>query len=74
MMPLTVLSVGEEGIVSRIGGSDEARKHLEDLGFTPGTKVRIISAPGRGNLIVSCLDTRLALTSQMAAKIYVNAC
>jgi ferrous iron transport protein A len=71
MMPLTLLKPGEEGMVVRIQG-EEARKHLEDLGFTSGTPVRVISSPGRGNLIVSCKDARLAITAQMAAKILVT--
>ena len=33
MMPLTLTDVGQEQIVRRIGGNDEVRRHLENLGF-----------------------------------------
>ena len=36
MMPLALANVGEENLILRVGGSPELRKHLEDLGFTPG--------------------------------------
>ena len=43
MMPISVLSVGEESVIKRIGGSPEVRQHLEDLGFVVGVKVSIVS-------------------------------
>ena len=33
MMPLMLADVGEENIIKRIGGSQEMKKHLEDMGF-----------------------------------------
>lgn len=71
-MPLTFSSSGDEVMVARIGGSEEIRKHLEDLGFVVGERVRIISNSGDGNIIVNLKDSRLAITSEMAAKIQVS--
>ncbi len=36
VMPLTMLSSGEGAAIKRIGGRDEAKRFLENLGFTVG--------------------------------------
>lgn len=46
MMPLTLANVGEEYVVRKVGGLPETKKHLENLGFTPGGNVKIISTIG----------------------------
>ena len=51
MMPLTLADVGKEQIIHRIGGNDEVRRHLENLGFVAGGEVTLISSMG-GNVIV----------------------
>lgn len=33
MMPLTLAEVGEENIIKKIGGRQEVRSHLENLGL-----------------------------------------
>ena len=33
MMPLLFASVGENNIIRKVGGNQETKKHLEDLGF-----------------------------------------
>ena len=58
-------------MVSKIGGSDEMKQHLEDLGFVVGARVRVISQSGNGNVIVNLKESRLAITDQMAAKVQV---
>ena len=60
MMPLALADIGEENTVKRIGGSAEVKKHLEDLGFSVGSTVTVISSIN-GNLIVNVKETRLAL-------------
>lgn len=72
MLPLTLVSEGDHAFVIRIGGDEAARKHLTDLGFVPGTEVRIVSSPGNGNVIVKVRDAKLAITSEMAGKIMVE--
>ncbi|MBQ5431099.1 MAG: ferrous iron transport protein A [Lachnospiraceae bacterium] len=72
MMPLSFSNAGDDVMITRIGGSMEAKKHLEDLGFVVGEHVRVISATGNGNVIVNVKDARLAITDQMAAKIMVQ--
>ena len=70
MMPLVFAPVGEENIIRKVGGSQELKKHLEDLGFVAGATVMIVSEIG-GNLIVSVKDTRIAISREMAGKIMV---
>ena len=70
MMPLTYLNPGEENIIKKVGGKAEVRAHLENLGFVPGSMVKIISAIG-GNVIVNVKETRVAVSKEMAAKIFV---
>ena len=60
MMPLALANVGEENLILRVGGSPELRKHLEDLGFTPG-----------GNIIVKIKESRVAISEEMARKIMI---
>lgn len=69
-MPLCFASPGEEQIVKKVGGSPEIRKHLEDLGFTVGATVTVISALGE-NVIVRIKDSRLAINADMAKRIMI---
>ena len=67
MMPLVLANIGEARIVRRIGGSPETKRHLEDLGFTVGGEVSIVSSLG-GNVIVK---SRVAVSDELARKIMV---
>ena len=71
MIPLTMMKTGDKVVVARIGGNEEVKKHLEDLGFVVGTKIEIISAHD-GDVIVKVRDSKLAITREMAAKIFVK--
>ena len=68
MMPLTLMSPGEDAIIQRIGGKPEVRQHLENLGFVVGGNVSVINTIG-GNLIVK--EARVAISREMAQKIMV---
>lgn len=70
MMPLTFAGLDEENIVRKVGGKPETRRHLENLGFVAGARVRIVSEIG-GNLIVSVKDARVAINREMAGKIFI---
>lgn len=69
-MPLTLLQAGQSSIITRIGGNPQTRQFLEGLGFVVGAPITVISAQG-GNVIVSIKDTRVAVSKQMANKIFV---
>lgn len=70
MMPLTLAEVGEETIIKKIGGKQEVKAHLENLGFVVGGAVRIISTIG-GNVIVNVKESRIAISKEMAQKIMI---
>lgn len=70
MMPLTLAAVGEENTIKRVAGKPEVKKHLENLGFVAGGDVQIINAIGE-NIIVKVKESRVAISAEMAQKIYV---
>ena len=70
MMPLTLANVGEEQIIHHVGGNDEVRRRLENLGFVEGGEVTLISSLG-GNVIVKVKESRVAISEEMARKIMV---
>lgn len=70
MMPLTLMSPGEDANIQRIGGKPEVRQHLENLGFVVGGNVSVINTIG-GNLIVNVKEARVAISREMAQKIMV---
>ncbi len=69
-MPLTIANVGETVRVEKIGGRDETKRFLTNLGFTEGAEVTIISEVD-GNMIVKIRDARVAINTEMAKKIMV---
>ncbi len=70
MMPLTMLNAGQTDTIKRVGGKEETRRFLENLGFVAGGAVTVVSDTG-GNLIVNVKDSRVALGKDMANKIIV---
>lgn len=70
MMPLTLADIGEDNTVKRIGAKPEVRRHLENLGFVVGSSVTIINTLG-DNVIVRVKEARVAISAEMAQKIYV---
>lgn len=70
MMPLIFANPGEENIIKKVGGSQDVKQHLADLGFVPGGVVSIVSEIG-GNLIVNIKNSRIAVSREMAGKIMV---
>lgn len=70
MIPLTLANVGEENIIKKIGGKQEVKAHLENLGFVVGGAVRVINTIG-GNVIVNVKESRIAISKEMAQKIMI---
>ena len=69
-MPLTMAKEGEVASIKRVGGKDEVRRHLENMGFVPGTDVTVGSI-NNGNVIVNVKDARVAISREMANKIMI---
>lgn len=70
MMPLSMLQTGEPGTIKRVGGKEETRRFLENLGFVAGGTVTVVSVTD-GNMIVNVKDSRVAIGKDMANKIMV---
>ena len=69
-MPLTMAAKGETHYIKKVGGKEETRRFLENLGFTAGSAVSVISEIS-GNVIVSIKDSRVAISREMANKIMI---
>lgn len=69
-MPLSMLRPGESNSIKRVGGKEEVKRFLENLGFVPGGVVTVVSETG-GNIIVNIKDSRVAIGRDMANKIMV---
>ena len=70
MIPLIVAEPGKPQVIKRIGGKEETRRFLENLGFVVGGVVTVVNQIG-GNVIVNVKDSRVALDKNMASKIMV---
>lgn len=69
-MPLSMVRAGEPNIIRKVGGREETRRFLENLGFVTGGTVTVVSETG-GNMIVNIKDSRVAIGKDMANKIMV---
>ena len=69
-MPVSMVKKGEANIIKRVGGKEEVRKFLGNIGFVVGAAVTVISEI-KGNMIVEVKDSRVAIGKDMANKIMV---
>ncbi len=69
-MPLVLAPSDRELTVIRILVDDKTKKHLESLGITIQSKIRILLQTG-GSTICLVKDGRLALDKNIATKIFV---
>lgn len=69
-MPLTMATMGEVNKIVKVGGNEETRRFLENLGFVAGTEITVVSSIG-GNLIVNVKDSRIAVNEDMARHIVI---
>ena len=73
MMPLTMVEAGAGMSVKKVGGREETRLFLANLGFVPGSRVTIVTElGGGGDVIVNVKESRVAISREMAAKIMVQ--
>lgn len=70
MMPLSMVKPGETNTIKKVGGKEETRKFLENLGFVTGGEVTVVYEID-GNLIVNVKDSRVAIGKDMANRIMV---
>lgn len=70
MMPLSMVREGQLNTIKRVGGKEETRRFLENLGFVVGGNVTVVSEIN-GNMIVNVKDSRVAIGKDMANKVMV---
>ncbi len=69
-MPIYMAQTGEEYLVKKIGGQEETKHHLKNLGFVVGSKVSVVAFMN-GNVIVQVKDARVAISKELAGKIII---
>ena len=69
-MPLTMANIGETNTIKRVGGNEETRRFLANLGFVVDAEVTVLSSIG-GNVIVNIKDSRVAVNAVMARHILI---
>ena len=69
-MPLSMVKEGEISTICKVGGKEETRKFLENLGFVSGGEVTVVSQIN-GNIIVNVKGSRVAIGRDMANKVMV---
>ena len=70
MMPITMAGIGETCKIKKIGGNEETRRCLANLGFVNDAEISVVSAIG-GNVIVNVKDARVAVNQDMARHIMI---
>lgn len=71
-LPLAFLPEGAVGTVLEISGGHGASRHLEDMGFAPLARVKVLKSCSPGAMLVMVKDSRIALGRGMAMKILVK--
>lgn len=73
MIKLIMAPLNVEYIIDSISNSigDEQMNHLANMGFVRDAIIKVV-AHNEGNLIVSVKDSRVAIGSDIAKKIYVE--
>ena len=69
-MPLVIAPLNTDLKIVKILVDDKLKKHLESLGITINSMVRVISC-SNGNCIIQIKDGRLAIDRNVATKILV---
>ncbi len=69
-MPLITAPTDTELKIIKIFAEGETKRHLENLGILPGGHVSIVKSEA-GSVIVKIKDGRIALSKQLAMKIFV---
>ena len=58
-------------MIQRVGGAEDTKRFLANLGFVDGAAVTVISELN-GNLIVNIKDSRVAINKEMAKHVMVH--
>lgn len=70
-MPLAMVMEGETRVITEFKGQEDMKRHLQDLGFIKGEKVRVIGENASGMILV-VKGVKIALNRGLAHKIIVE--
>lgn len=69
-MSLTMLAPGDTREITDLKGQDDMKRHLQDMGFIRGEKVRVVGENSSG-IILMVKGVKMALNRGLANKIMV---
>ena len=69
-MALAFMNIGEKRKVMKLHGKDEVVRHLQDLGFAPGSEVQVLGENAAG-MILMVKGVRIALDRGLAGRFMV---
>ena len=72
MIPLSMVSQGEQVKVVSISAGWGLQRRLADMGLTPGLKIRVVRSQKTGAVVLDVRGSRLALGRGIAHKIMVK--
>lgn len=70
-MPLAMVMEGETRTITDFKGQETMKRHLQDLGFIKGEKVRVVGE-NAGGMILVVKDVKIALNRGLAHRIMVE--
>lgn len=70
-MPLAMVMEGETRTITDFKGQEAMKRHLQDLGFIKGEKVRVVGE-NAGGMILVVKDVKIALNRGLAHRIMVE--
>lgn len=70
-MPLAMVLEGETRTITDFRGPEDMKRHLQDLGFIKGEKVRVAGENASG-MILMVKGVKIALNRGLASKIMVD--
>lgn len=71
-IPLAMLSESEEAKIVELSGGRGLVRRLSEMGFTYGTKVKVMYSGSPGPVLVDIRGSRIALGRGVAMKIIVD--
>ena len=69
MNKLKECNAGEEFSIKYLEGTEERKRHLQNLGFVPTAIINVIST-NEDNMIVQVFDSRIAINSEISDHVY----
>jgi ferrous iron transport protein A len=71
-IPLAMLRENCEAVIVEINGGMGLTRRLAEMGFTNGTRVKVLHSSPPGPILVMVRGSRIALGRGLAMKIFVN--